>query len=133
MPVKLTIGALQNVELDALLEYVSPKATEENGVIMFEVKAAATIPDSIFVRAGYSANASIVIQRRAGVLTLPESTVEFEGDKTYVQVLTSPAEAEEQTFERREVKIGLSDGINIEITEGVTADDQIRGAREEKK
>ena len=63
MPVKLTIGALQNVELDALLEYVSPKATEENGVIMFEVKAAATIPDSIFVRAGYSANASIVIQR----------------------------------------------------------------------
>ena len=89
MPVKLTIGALQNVELDALLEYVSPKATEENGVIMFEVKAAATIPDSIFVRAGYSANASIVIQRRAGVLTLPESTVEFEGDKTYVQVLTS--------------------------------------------
>ena len=76
MPVKLTIGALQNVELDALLEYVSPKATEENGVIMFEVKAAATIPDSIFVRAGYSANASIVIQRRAGVLTLPESTVE---------------------------------------------------------
>ena len=57
----------------------------------------------------------------------------FEGDKTYVQVLTSPAEAEEQTFERREVKIGLSDGINIEITEGVTADDQIRGAREEKK
>ncbi len=133
MPVKLTIGALQNVELDALLEYVSPKATEENGVIMFEVKAAATIPDSIFVRAGYSANASIVIQRRAGVLTLPESTVEFEGDKTYVQVLRSPAEAEEQTFERREVKIGLSDGINIEITEGVTADDQIRGAREEKK
>ena len=133
MPVKLTIGALQNVELDALLEYVSPKATEENGVIMFEVKAAATIPDSIFVRAGYSANASIVIQRRAGVLTLPESTIEFEGDKTYVQVLTSPAEAEEQTFERREVKIGLSDGINIEITEGVTADDQIRGAREEKK
>lgn len=133
MPVKLTIGALQNVELDALLEYVSPKATEENGVIMFEVKAAATIPDSIFVRAGYSANASIVIQRRAGVLTLPESTIEFEGDKTYVQVLTSPEGAEEQTFERREVKIGLSDGINIEITEGVTADDQIRGAREEKK
>ena len=60
MPVKLTIGALQNVELDALLEYVSPKATEDNGVIMFEVKAAVKIPENVFVRAGYSANASIV-------------------------------------------------------------------------
>lgn len=133
MPVKLTIGALQNVELDATLEYVSPKATEDNGVIMFEVKAAVKIPDEVFVRAGYSANASIVIESREGVLTLPESTVEFEGDKTYVQLLTSAEGAEEQTFEKREVKIGLSDGINIEITEGLTAEDNIRGAQEEKK
>lgn len=81
MPVKLTIGALQNVELDATLEYVSPKATEDNGVIMFEVKAAVKIPADVFVRAGYSANASIVIESREGVLTLPESTVEFEGEK----------------------------------------------------
>lgn len=133
MPVKLTIGALQNVELDAVLEYVSPKATEDNGVIMFEVKAAVTIPAEVFVRAGYSANASVVIQSREGVLTLPESTVEFEGDKTYVEVLTSAEGAGEQTFEKRAVKIGLSDGINIEITEGVTAGDKIRGAGTEKK
>lgn len=133
MPVKLTIGALQDVELDALLEYVSPKATEDNGVIMFEVKAAVTIPDSVFVRAGYSANASIVIESREGVLTLPESTVEFEGEKTYVHVLTSPEEAEEQTFDKREVKIGLSDGINIEIVEGVTADEKVRGAKQDSK
>ena len=72
MPVKLTIGALQNVELDATLEYVSPKATEDNGVIMFEVKAAVKIPADVFVRAGYSANASVVIRSREGVLTLPE-------------------------------------------------------------
>ena len=133
MPVKLTIGALQNVELDALLEYVSPKATEDNGVIMFEVKAAVKIPENVFVRAGYSANASIVIQSREGVLTLPESTVEFEGDKTYVYLLTSADGAEEQTFDKHEVKIGLSDGINIELTEGVTAESKVRGAREEKK
>ena len=125
MPVKLTIGALQNVSLDAELEYVSPKATEESGIILFEVKAA--------VRAGYSANASVVIESREGVLTLPEGCVEFEGDKSYVQLLTSPEGDEEQTFERREVKIGLSDGINIEITEGVTAEDKVRGARIEKK
>lgn len=133
MPVKLTIGAMQNVELDAILEYVSPKAKEDNGVIMFEVKAAVTIPESVFVRAGYSANASIVIESREGVLTVPESTIEFVGDKTYVQLFTSPEGAEEQTFEQREVKIGLSDGINIEITEGLTTADKVRGAKEEKK
>ena len=133
MPVKLTIGALQNVELDATLEYVSPKATEDNGVIMFEVKAAVKIPADVFVRAGYSANASIVIESREGVLTLPESTVEFEGEKTYVYLLTSAEDAAEQTFDKREVKIGLSDGINIELTEGVTADDKVRGAKEDKK
>ena len=133
MPVKLTIGALQNVELDAALEYVSPKATEDNGVILFEVKAAVTIPADVFVRAGYSANASVMIQSREGVLTLPESTVEFEGDKTYVYVLTSAEGAEEQTFDKHDVKIGLSDGMNIEITEGVTAGEKIRGVKEEKK
>ena len=115
MPVKLTIGAMQNVELDARLEYVSPKASEENGVVMFEVKAAVAVPDSIFVRAGYSANANIMIQSREGIVTLPESTIEFEGSDTYVQVLAGPEGADPQTFERRKVGIGLSDGINIEI------------------
>mgnify|MGYP001028395824 FL=1 len=133
MPVKLTIGALQNVELDAELEYVAPKATEDNGVIMFEVKAAVRIPEDIFVRAGYSANASIMIQNREGVLALPESTVEFEGDKTYVYFLTSDPDADEQTFERREVAVGLSDGIDIEITEGLIEGDRIRGAKQDSK
>ena len=128
MPVKLTIGAMQNVELDARLEYVSPKASEENGVVMFEVKAAVAVPDSIFVRAGYSANANIMIQSREGIVTLPESTIEFEGSDTYVQVLAGPEGADPQTFERRKVGIGLSDGINIEITDGVTPDERVRGA-----
>lgn len=131
MDVKLTIGALQDVELDAELEYVAPKATEDNGVIMFEVKAAVRIPEDVFVRAGYSANANIMIQNREGVLTLPESTVEFEGDKTYVYVLTSPEDADEQTFERREVNVGLSDGIRMEITGGVAEGDRIRGDKQE--
>ena len=133
MPVKLTIGALQNVELDARLEYVSPKAAEENGVIMFEVKAAVKIREDISVRAGYSANANILIESRENVLTLPESTLEFEGEKTYVQVLTGPEDVEEQTFERREVSVGLSNGIDIEITEGLAADEKVRGARQEKQ
>ncbi len=133
MPVRLTVGAMQHVELDAELEYVSPKATEDNGVVLFAVKAAVKIPDSLFVRAGYSANANIVIQNREGVLTLPESTVEFEEGKSYVYVLTSAEEAAEQTFEKRPVEIGLSDGIKVEILSGVTADDRVRGAKQEKK
>lgn len=133
MPVQLTIGALQDVALTAELEYVAPKATEDNGVIMFEVKAAVRIPADIFVRAGYSANASVMIRSREGVLTLPESTVEFEGDKTYVYVLTSAEDADEQTFERREVTIGLSDGIRIEIAEGLTEADRIRGDKQDNK
>lgn len=133
MPVKLTIGAMQNVTLDAMLEYVSPKSTEDNGVILFEVKAAVTIPDSVFVRAGYSANASIVIKSREGVLTLPEGTIEFEGDKTYVYVLTSAQGASDQTFDKREVKVGLSDGMNIEIISGIVATDKVRGSKEDKK
>lgn len=128
MEVTLTIGALQNVELQAVLEYVSPKATESNGVILFEVKAAATIPADVFVRAGYSANANIVIEERQGVLTLPESTVEFDDGKSYVYVLTSPEASDEQTFERREVELGLSDGLRVEIVSGIAADAKVRGA-----
>ncbi len=133
MGVKLTIGALQNVELDATLEYVSPKATEDNGVVLFEVKAAARIPAEVFVRAGYSANANIMIENREGVLAVPEGTIEFDDGKSYVHVLTSDEAAEEQTFEKREVEIGLSDGMRVEIVSGITADDRIRGAKEEKK
>ena len=117
----------------ATLRDVLNQTVIDNGVIMFEVKAAVKIPADVFVRAGYSANASIVIESREGVLTLPESTVEFEGEKTYVYLLTSAEDAAEQTFDKREVKIGLSDGINIELTEGVTADDKVRGAKEDKK
>ncbi len=126
MPVRLTVGAMQDVELAARLEYVAPKAAEENGLVLFEVKAAAAVPDSLFVRAGYSANAEIEILRREGVLVLPESCVEFEGDKAWVHVLTSEEEAPEQTFERREVRTGISDGIDVEIVSGIDESDRIR-------
>lgn len=127
MPVKLTIGAMQQVELDARLEYVSPKSVEDNGVIMFEIKAAVTIPEGVFVRAGYSANANVNVSSREGVLTVPESTLEFADGKTYVYRLTSAPDADEQTFEQCEVKTGMSDGVNIEITDGITIDQHLRG------
>ena len=111
---------------DALLEYVSPKGVEQNGAIQFEIKAAVTIPDDAFIRAGYSANAEIVLKRAEDVLTLPESCIEFAGDSTFVQVVT--AEQPKQTFERRQVTVGLSDGIRIEIKSGLKEDERVRGS-----
>ena len=88
MPVKITIGALQDVSFDAVLEYISPKAIENNGVNQFEIKASVKIPDEITIRSGYSANAEIVLQEIKQVLSVPESALQFEGDSTYVFLVT---------------------------------------------
>ncbi|MDR3267547.1 MAG: efflux RND transporter periplasmic adaptor subunit [Tannerella sp.] len=126
MPIKLTIGALESQTFDAVLEYVSPKGVEKNGAIQFEIKAAVTIPEGSFIRAGYSANAEIVLKRVEDVLTVPESTVEFHGDSAFVQLVKQ--EKPTQLFERHVIQTGLSDGIKIEVKDGLTADDKIRGA-----
>ena len=121
MPVKITIGALQDVSFDAVLEYISPKAIENNGVNQFEIKASVKIPDEITIRSGYSANAEIVLQEIKQVLSVPESALQFEGDSTYVFLVT------ENGYERRDVVTGLSDGVNIEIKEGLSAGEKVRG------
>ncbi|MDR1555532.1 MAG: efflux RND transporter periplasmic adaptor subunit [Tannerellaceae bacterium] len=131
MPIKLTIGAMESRVFDATLEYVSPKGVDKNGAIQFEIKAAISIPEDAFIRAGYSANAEIVLKRAEDILTVPESTIEFHGDSAFVQVLKQ--EKPEQVFERRQVVTGLSDGIKIEIKEGLTAGDKIRGAATDPK
>ena len=120
MPIKLTVGAMESRTFDAELEYVAPKGVEENGAVLFEVKAA------VHIRAGYSANAEIVLKRAENVLSVPESCVEFSGDSTFVQVVK--AEKPEQKFEKRAVKVGLSDGIKIEIKEGLVENEKVRGA-----
>ncbi len=131
MPVKLMLGALQNVSFDAVLEYISPKGVEENGANQFEIKAAIRIPDSVKVRSGYSANAEIVLQRALKVLAVPESVIEFSGDSTFVYVLKDSVP--EQLFERKRVKTGMSDGIKIEVKEGLSLKDKLRGAEKQDK
>lgn len=125
MPVKLTIGALQNLTFNAVLEYISPKGVEENGANQFEIKAAIQVPDTVQIRSGYSANAEIVLQRAQKVLALPESTIEFSGDSTFVWVMTDSVP--EQKFERRQVTTGMSDGIKLEIKKGLEVKDKVRG------
>lgn len=125
MPIKLTVGALDSRTFDATLEYVAPKGVEENGAVLFEIKAAVQMPEDAFIRAGYSANAEIVLKRATDVLTIPENCVEFSGDSTFVQIVKQ--EKPEQLFEKRAVTVGLSDGIKIEVKEGLSEDDKIRG------
>ena len=124
MRMDLVIGALNDQRFSATLEYIAPKGTEQNGAMMFEIKGAATIPDSVVIRAGYSANAEIVLAERVNVLTIPEYTVEMEGDKSYIQLITDTAT---QATERREIRTGLSDGLQIEVLDGVQEGDIIRG------
>ena len=124
MPVKITLGALQDMEFEAELEYISPKGVEENGANQFEIKAAISVPDSVTVRSGYSANAEIVLQQAKGVVNVPESCVEFSGDTTFVYLLT---QNEPQQFTRQQVTVGMSDGIQIEIKNGLKAGEKVRG------
>ncbi|MDR3365917.1 MAG: efflux RND transporter periplasmic adaptor subunit [Prevotellaceae bacterium] len=126
MNITLTIGALENIKFNAKLEYISPKGVEENGAIMFEIKAAAKIPQNVYVRAGYSANAEIVLSRADSVLSIPESCIEFSNDSAFVQALKT--ETPKQKFEKRFVVVGLSDGINMEVKAGLTKDEKVRGS-----
>jgi RND family efflux transporter, MFP subunit len=125
MPVEIIIGALQNHVFTAELEYIAPKSKAENGIVMFEIKASTQIPDSIMIRAGYSANASIIMDRRENVIAIPESAIEFENDSAFVYVLTS-GDSKTQQFERRYVSTGISDGMNIEITSGLELSTKVR-------
>ena len=129
MPLKITIGALQDLSFEASLEYISPKAIENNGANQFEIKAAVTVPAASSaghkIRSGYSANAEIVLASADKALTIPESAIEFSGDSTFVYVLVGSPDKKD--YERRYIETGLSDGVNIEVKKGLTAKDKVRG------
>lgn len=128
MTMKITIGALQDLKFDARLEYIAPKATDQNGANQFEIKAAVNLPSNTTnIRSGYSANAEIVLAEAKNVLAVQESAIEFDGDDTYVYVIKG--EGDKQTYERRKVQTGISDGINIEIRSGVKPNERIRGPK----
>jgi HlyD family secretion protein len=125
MPMKLSIGAIENKKFDAILEYIAPKGVEENGAILFEIKAAAKVSDTIDIRAGYSSNAEIVLAKAENALIVPESCISFSNDSAFVY--TVKEEHPKQIFDKQYVVTGLSDGINIEIKSGVQKDQRIRG------
>ena len=123
MPLSISLGAMEKTTLDATLRFVSPKGIEEQGAVQFKIEGDVIIKEDVLVRAGYSANATLVTERKVDVLSLPEAVLQFDRktDKPYVEVLIG-----DQKFERRDIEIGISDGINVEIISGVTAEDKIK-------
>ncbi|MBI1305937.1 MAG: efflux RND transporter periplasmic adaptor subunit [Bacteroidetes bacterium] len=128
MPILLTLGAIENQTLHATLEYISPKGIEDQGAIQFEIKATVDDMDDVYIRAGYSANADIVLDRRDSVMCISEALIQFENEKPYVEVETTP-----QVFEKRFVKLGLSDGINVEILDGIDLKSKLKGKPKEEE
>ncbi len=122
MKLLITIGAVEDVNFNATLEHIAPKGVEENGTILFPIRAKVDLVKNIFVRAGYSATASIVLDKREHVLAINESVLQFDKDnKTFVEIETTP-----QNFEKRYIKTGLSDSINIEVISGLDKDARIK-------
>jgi HlyD family secretion protein len=121
MELIMTVGAIDTEKFKAKLEHISPKGVEENGAIQFEIRAAVELKNNLFIRAGYSANADIVLERRDSVLTVQESLVKYEGDTATVEVEQAP-----QIFKKRTIKTGLSDGVNVEVLSGITKKDKLK-------
>ncbi len=123
MDLILSIGAIDQEKFTATLERISPKGIAENGAIQFEIKADVQLKHDQFIRAGYSANADIVLERKNDVMAINESLLKFDSDTAYVEVETAP-----QTYEKRIIKTGLSDGLVIEVLEGLSLEDKIKAA-----
>ncbi len=121
MALVLTVGAIDDHRFDAVLEHIAPKGVEEDGAIQFEIRAAIQAKDNVLIRANYSANADIVLARRDEVMAINEGLLLFENGKTFVEIETG-----DQVFERREVEVGLSDGILIEVVSGLSDGDKIK-------
>jgi len=123
MPLEVNLGAIEDQSLEAKLKFIAPKGNEEQGAVQFKIEADLFLNDSIFVRAGYSANASLIIERKDNVMAIEESLLQFdrETEKPYVEIQIG-----DQKFERRDIEIGLSDGVNVEVISGLTEEDQIK-------
>jgi HlyD family secretion protein len=121
MELILTIGALEGHEYKAVLEYISPKGVKDGGAIQFEVKAAVQLKPGEFLRAGYSATAEVVLNERVGVLKINESLIQFEDGQPFVEVETAP-----NSYQRVDVVLGLSDGLEAEVVSGLDGSEAIK-------
>ncbi len=126
MPLKISLGAIEDEEFDAKLKYIAPKGIEETGAVQFKIEGDVEIKEGIFIRAGYSANASLVLEKKDSIMVISEALLQFDKktDKTYVEIAIGAVE--DQKFERKDIKIGISDGVNVEIVSGLDKEDEIK-------
>lgn len=123
LPLEITVGAIENKKFDAVLDYIAPKGVEENGAIQFEIKGTLTKKDTTFIRAGLSANASIILARADSVMAVKEALIQFD---TKTQDPFVEIEVGDQNFERKDIELGVSDGIFVEIKDGISKEDKIK-------
>ena len=123
LPLEITIGAIENKKFDAVLDYIAPKGIVENGAIQFEIKGSLKSIDSTFIRAGLSANASIILEKEENVLAIREALVQY--DRKTKQPFVE-LEIGDQKFERKDIEVGISDGIFVQVKSGVALDDKIK-------
>ncbi len=123
LPLEITVGAIENTKFDAVLDYIAPQGVEENGAVQFEIEGSLKETKGIFIRAGLSANASIILEKQEDVLAIKEALVQFDKEtkKPFVEV-----EVGEQKFERRDIELGLSDGINVQVISGIDENAKIK-------
>ncbi len=121
--IKVSIGAIEGVKFPAKLNFIAPKGTEEGGAVQFKIKADVTLNNNIFIRAGYSANADIILEEKDSILAIKEALLRFDRktEEPYVEVRTA-----ENRFKRRTLKLGTSDNVNVEVLEGVSEGDEIK-------
>jgi len=123
MPVEIKVGAFPDQIVGGTLSRISLKSQKRDNATVFEVEIGdLVVPEQIVLRAGYSANADIIIQRAEDVLVLPERVLEFRGDSTFVRL---PPAAPEADPEERFIEIGMSDGIQVEIKSGLALGDAV--------
>lgn len=123
LPLEITVGAIENKTFDAVLNYIAPKGVSENGAIQFDIKGALNKADTTFIRAGLSANASIILAKVEDALAIKESLVQFDpkDQKPFVEIQNGS-----QQFERRDIELGVSDGIYVQVLKGLDEKDKIK-------
>jgi HlyD family secretion protein len=123
MPLEISLGAIEDKTFNAKLKFIAPKGVEEAGAVQFKIEGDVEVDNDFLIRAGYSANASLTLEKKDSILVIPEALLQFDKktDKPYVEVSVG-----EQQFERKDVEIGISDGINVEIISGITEEDEVK-------
>jgi len=123
MPLEISLGAIEKKKFNAKLKFIAPKGVEEAGAVQFKIEGDVEVDDDFLIRAGYSANASLVLDKKDSVLVIPEALLRFDkkGDQSYVELSVG-----DQKWKRKNIEIGISDGINVEVLSGLTKDDKVK-------